>query len=110
MRKLALLFVRSAKALFTLPFLIIISLSANAQKTVTGKVTDASTGQPVIGTTVSVKGTKLATQTDNDGNYTISVPNSAKALIFTTIGFESQDILINGQAQISVSLKTMFPS
>ena len=76
------------------------------QKTISGKVTDASTGQPVIGTSVTVKGTKLATQTDNDGNYSISVPNSAKALIFTTVGFESQDILINGQAQISVSLRT----
>ena len=76
------------------------------QRTISGKVTDASTGQPVVGTTVSVKGSKLATQTDNEGNYSISVPNSAKALIFTTVGFESQDILINGQDQISVSLKT----
>jgi TonB-dependent starch-binding outer membrane protein SusC len=76
------------------------------QKTITGKVTDATTGQPVVGSTVTVKGTRLATQTDNEGNFTISVPNSAKALIFTTIGFESQDILINGQAQISVSLRT----
>ena len=69
------------------------------QKTISGKVTDASTGQPVVGTTVSVKGTKLATQTDNDGNYSISIPNSAKALIFTSIGYESQDILLNGRAR-----------
>ena len=76
------------------------------EKTISGKVTDGSTGQPVVGTTVTVKGTKIATQTDNEGRYTLSAPASAKALIFTTIGFESQDILINGQNQVSVSLQT----
>jgi len=92
--------------LSSLAIIFCIMQSIAQQKTISGKVTDASTGQPVIGTSVTVKGTKLATQTDNDGNYSISVPNSAKALIFTTVGFESQDILINGQAQISVSLRT----
>ncbi len=73
-------------------------------QTVSGRVTDALTGQPIVGTTVTVKGTQLATQTDNQGNYSISVPNSAKALIFTTVGYESRDVLINGQPEISISL------
>lgn len=74
------------------------------EKIVSGKVTDASTGKPLVGTTVTVKGTRSATQTNNEGSFSISVPNSAKALIFTTVGYESQDILINGQDQLSVLL------
>ena len=76
------------------------------QKTISGKVTDATTGLPVIGSSVSVKGSRVATQTDADGNFTLSVPNSAKTLIITSIGYESQDISITSQNQISVSLKT----
>ncbi len=67
------------------------------QRTISGKVMDATTGQPVIGTTVSLKGSKEATQTNREGSYTISVPNSARALIFTTVGYESQDVLISGR-------------
>ncbi len=74
------------------------------ESTISGKVIDASTGRPIIGTTVTVKGTKLATQTNSEGSFTLSVPGSAKALIFTTVGYESQDILINGQNQFTISL------
>src|SRR5450631_1662585 len=76
------------------------------QKTISGKVTDATTGLPVIGSSVSVKNSREATQTNSDGTFTLSVPNSAKTLSITSIGYESQDISITGQDQISVSLKT----
>ncbi|MEO7046252.1 MAG: SusC/RagA family TonB-linked outer membrane protein, partial [Ferruginibacter sp.] len=76
------------------------------QKTITGKVTDASTGQPLVGSTVSVKGTRVATQTDNQGAFTLSLPDDAKSLIVTSVGFESQDISIAGKSQLNVSLQT----
>jgi len=76
------------------------------QKTISGKVTDASTGQPVVGSTVIVKGSKEATQTNNEGSFTLSVPGSAKTLVITSIGYQSMDIAINGQSQFNVSLKT----
>ena len=75
------------------------------QKTITGKVTDASTGQAVVGSTVSVKGTRIATQTDQEGNFELSVPASAKTLIITSIGFQSQDVAIGDQSKITVSLQ-----
>lgn len=57
------------------------SLTALAQnKTVTGTVVD-ETGEPVIGATVRVDGTKLATVTDLDGNYTIEVPANQQITI-----------------------------
>ena len=55
--------------------------SANAQnKVVTGTVYD-ETGEPVIGATVQVKGTKIGTVTDFDGNYKLEVPNDSKVTI-----------------------------
>ena len=93
------------KILLSTLVIIFCFMQSIAQKTISGKVTDASTGQPAVSTTVSVKGSKEATQTDNEGNFTIAVPNSAKALIFTSVGFESQDVLIAGRNQLSVSLK-----
>lgn len=76
------------------------------QKTVTGKVTDLASDQPVVGSTVSVKGSNIATQTGADGTFSISVPGSAKTLVITSIGYESQEVLIRGDNQISVLLKT----
>ena len=56
------------------------SASALAQnKTVTGTVVD-ELGEPVIGATVTVEGTKIATVTDLDGNYKIAAPAGAKDL------------------------------
>ena len=42
------------------------------QKTISGKVTDATTGQPVVGSSVTVKNSRVATQTDADGTFTLS--------------------------------------
>lgn len=81
------------------------SLSAQ-QKTISGKITDATTGQPVIGSTVTIKGSTTGTQTNADGNFTIDAPASAKNLLISSVGYESQDIPINGRNQITVSLRT----
>lgn len=75
------------------------------QKIVTGKVTNASTGQGVIGATVSVKDSKEATSTDPEGNFSISVPSAAKELVITYVGFETQTVPINNQNTINVSLQ-----
>lgn len=59
-------------------------------KKVTGKVTFAEDGEPVIGASVSVKGTTTGTVTDIDGNYSLNVPESAHNLIFTYVGMITQ--------------------
>ena len=63
--------------------------------TVSGVVISDEDGQPVIGASVLVKGTMLGTATDIDGNFSItSVPSSAKTLLVSFVGMESQEVAI----------------
>lgn len=74
------------------------------QKQVAGTVTDPQ-GTPIPGVTVLVKGTTLGTNTDFDGNYTIMVPNSSNALVFSSIGFERQEITVGERTSLDVILQ-----
>lgn len=76
-----------------------------AQKTVSGKVSDATTGLPVVGTTVAVRGSNTATQTNTEGNFTITVPSANSRLIISSVGYDPQDVSLNGQSNLTVSLK-----
>ena len=71
---------------------------------ITGKVTDTS-GQPLPGITVRVKGTNRATATSFDGTYTITVINKENLLVFTSIGFEAQEIKVGNKTIINITLK-----
>ncbi len=77
-----------------------------AQRTISGKITDVATGQPVVGSTVAVRGSTVATQTDAEGNFSISVPNAKSRLMVSSIGYEPQEITTTGVNNITVSLKT----
>ncbi|MEO0528216.1 MAG: SusC/RagA family TonB-linked outer membrane protein, partial [Bacteroidota bacterium] len=70
---------------------------------VSGTVSDAS--GPLPGASVVVKGTTNGTQTDFDGNYTLSDVGSDAVLVFSYIGFSSQEIAVNGQTTINVTLQ-----
>ena len=80
--------------------------AALAQQTikVTGKVID-STNEGVPGVNVQVKGGSLGTITDVDGNYKIDVPNSKSVLVFSFIGYETQEVSVGNKTVINVSLK-----
>ncbi|MEA1786971.1 SusC/RagA family TonB-linked outer membrane protein [Arenibacter sp. GZD96] len=77
-------------------------LSAKAQQpyTVTGSVTE-DIGGPLPGTTIIEKGTTNGTTTDFDGNYSLTVSNANATLVFTFIGYETQEINISGQSVIN---------
>ncbi|MCB9284561.1 MAG: TonB-dependent receptor [Lewinellaceae bacterium] len=74
--------------------------TASAQ--ITGKVTDA-TGEPLIGATVLLKGTASGTITDLDGNYSFDAREGT--LVFSYTGYEPQEIAIDGQTKIDVTLE-----
>jgi hypothetical protein len=61
---------------------------------VTGKVIETN-GTALSGVTVQIKGASLATVTDANGNFSITVPQNATTLVFTTVGFASQQLLIS---------------
>ncbi|MEO2050721.1 MAG: SusC/RagA family TonB-linked outer membrane protein [Allomuricauda sp.] len=75
---------------------------AKAQ-TVSGTVSDVN--GPLPGASVLVKGTTNGTQTDFDGNYTLSDVGSSATLVFSYIGFKTVEIAVNGQSTINVTLE-----
>ncbi len=88
----------------TVFFTAILGFSSFAQSlTVTGTVSDSKTSAPVSGVTVSVKGTKTATVTNDAGKFTISV-SGTPVLVFTSIGFETQEMRVDQSGIMTVSL------
>ena len=84
--------------------LIVISPVALLQAiTITGKVTD-ETGSTLPGVNVIIKGTNTGTVTDANGNYSIAVPNQETTLVFSFLGFLSQDIVVFDRRIIDVIL------
>ncbi|TGV02161.1 SusC/RagA family TonB-linked outer membrane protein [Flavivirga rizhaonensis] len=73
------------------------------QKEVSGKVTDKN-GLAVPGATVRIKGTNTGTATDFDGKYSITVPSPENVLVFSFLGYETQEIVVNDQTTINVLL------
>lgn len=69
---------------------------------VTGTVTDEEAGLPLPGLTILVKGTTTGTVTDNNGNYTIQAPNSESILVFSYVGYATQEIEVGNQTTINV--------
>ncbi len=76
---------------------------AFAQRTVSGKVTSDEDGSPLPGVNVIVKGTQQGAVTNVDGKYTISAAEDA-TLRFSFIGYETQEVAVNNQSVINVSL------
>lgn len=86
--------------------LLCVTLQVMAQnRTLTGRVTDAS-GNPVPGASVQIKGTNVGTVSNNDGTFTISVPQNAKALVVSGVGMSQRELSIGNQNNITVSLTT----
>lgn len=69
---------------------------AQGGKSITGKLLDSKTNEPLIGATVGIKGTTTATTASLDGTFKITVPGSASALTITYIGYVSKDVSITG--------------
>lgn len=71
--------------------------------TVTGKVTDEN-NEPLPGVNVLVKGSSTGTVTDVAGNYSLNVPNENDVLVFSSIGYITQEVAVNGRTTINVAL------
>jgi TonB-linked SusC/RagA family outer membrane protein len=80
------------------------SLTVQAQQArVSGTVLDEN-ASPVPGVTVVEKGTSVGTNTDNDGKYVLNVSSSAATLVFSFIGYKTQELAVNNQTVLNISL------
>ncbi|MDR6338101.1 TonB-linked SusC/RagA family outer membrane protein [Filimonas zeae] len=75
-------------------------------QTVSGKVTDEN-GQPMTGVSVLVKEGKAATQTNAAGNYTLTLATPNSILVFSAVGYEKQEIPVNGSDTVNAQMKAI---
>lgn len=85
-------------------FVAILFVGIASAQTVTGTVSEE--GGPLPGANVIVKGTSNGTTTDFDGNYTLNDVGDNATLVFSYVGFGSQEIAVDGQSVINVSLSS----
>lgn len=78
-------------------------------QTVTGTVTDKK-GEPIPGVTVTVKGTKNATSTNNQGVYSLNNVASDAVLLFTGAGISRQEVQVGGRSSVNAELETSVSS
>lgn len=74
------------------------------QRTVSGTVTD-NNNAPVVGASVTVKGTNIGKLTDNAGNFQIDLPAGSKTLVISFVGLISEEVSVEGRNHVPVSLK-----
>ncbi len=91
---------------FLLVFILALSiLTGNAQtRILTGHVNSSEDGSPMPGVTVSVEGTTIGAMTDMNGAFSVTVPTSAKNMVFSFVGMITQKIAITGQTTMDVKM------
>ncbi|RIV17612.1 SusC/RagA family TonB-linked outer membrane protein [Fibrisoma montanum] len=75
-----------------------------ADQTISGRVTDGSTGNGLPGVSIVVKGTGRGTTTDSEGAYRLSVPDGNATLIFSFIGYLTQEVAVGNRSTVDVTL------
>jgi TonB-linked SusC/RagA family outer membrane protein len=84
----------------------ITAVEEDQQYTVTGTIKDASTGEALAGVTILVKGTTTGQLTDANGKFTIRIPDREAVLVFSFIGYTTQEIAVQQGSVVNISLAT----
>src|ERR1035437_7538432 len=87
------------KLLCTFLLTILCACYANAQTIVTGVVKD-DTGEAIIGVSISAKGTTTGTISKLDGTFSIAIPETVKSLVFSYVGMQKKEVVINGKTLV----------
>ena len=96
-------FLRRIFLSFIFSFLFFLSVFPQAFK-VSGTITDGSTGNPVPGATIAVKGTTSGTISNIDGNYEITTSSGDVTLSISFVGYKTIEVPVNGRSTVDVSL------
>jgi hypothetical protein len=81
------------------------NIDSDGSNVVSGKIVSADDGDPMIGATVTVKGTNLGTVSDIDGNYSIVLPQNNRQLTFSYIGYLSQTRTVDPGSTLNIRLQ-----
>jgi iron complex outermembrane receptor protein len=81
--------------------------SISFEQIIKGKITDASTGSPLSGASVSVKGSSKVVLSDASGNFSISVVDSKSILLVSFVGFNTQEVIVGKSSTIDVQLQPL---
>ncbi|MEZ4772403.1 MAG: SusC/RagA family TonB-linked outer membrane protein [Bacteroidia bacterium] len=75
-----------------------------ADFTVSGRVMDAQSKEPLVGCTITLKGATTGTLSGDDGRFSISVPDEKAVLVFTYLGYEKQEVTVGNRTSIDVMM------
>lgn len=76
------------------------------ERSVTGTVRSSDDNNPLPGVSVAVKGTTRGTTTDANGTYRINVPSNQAVLVFSAVGFVTQEVTVGNKSAITLTLTT----
>lgn len=85
--------------------LSISNVSVAQEMRVSGRVLDASDGEPLPAVTILLKGTSQGTVSDVNGDYAINVPSGDATLIYSFIGFQTMEVPVNGRSTIDLQME-----
>lgn len=91
------------KNILFIVLMLAVMVSIKAQITIQGTVSDAS-GNPIPGANIIVKGTTIGTVTDIEGKFSINAPDSTSILVFSFIGYISEEIKVGNQQEVNLSM------
>lgn len=83
---------------------LFVSFQAMGQKSIRGKVVSMVEGTSIPGVNVIVKGTTTGTSTDANGAFSLEVPDANAVLVFSFIGYETEEVVVGEQTEITVKL------
>jgi TonB-linked SusC/RagA family outer membrane protein len=93
------------KYLLIIPFLLLGTLLFAQNRTITGKVMSSKDNTPIVGVTISVKGTTQGVSTVTDGSFSIAAPKGRVTLQLSSVGFENKEVIVApGQDIVSINL------
>ena len=101
---------RLVRMLFLVWMLLGSTFVFSQQRKISGKVTNANSDQPVPGASITIKGSNLATVSDGEGIFSITVPNDNAVLLISSVGFDVIEIAVNGKTSIEAVLKEKLSS
>lgn len=95
---------KKVKIFFTALLVLVTSAAFAQSREVTGRITDAETGEGIPFASIQIKGKMIGTSADADGNYSIKIQNEDAALVFVSVGYKTEEAVVAGRGRVDVAL------